>query len=97
MQDTDYIRLTGERSGLWLRRSKTDHLINDPILKALQLLAGSGVEGSCVQPHNLAFSEYRSKAGIWHLEGPAPSNLNQINLLYIWVLWNQPSLTYHRH
>jgi hypothetical protein len=50
------------------------------------------VEGKCVRPHNLAFSQFRLKARIWHLEGSAPSDLNQINLLYIYDLWNAPRL-----
>jgi hypothetical protein len=33
----------------------------------LQLLsARCGGEGICVQPHNLAFSQFRLKARIWH-------------------------------
>jgi hypothetical protein len=53
------------------------------------------VEGTGVQPHHLAFSQFRLKTRIWHLEGSAPSDLNQINLLYIYGLWNTPGLTHH--
>ena len=46
-------------------------------------------------PHNLAFSQFRLKARIQHLEGSAPSDLNQINFLYICGLRNAPSFTHH--
>jgi hypothetical protein len=46
-------------------------------------------------PPNLAFSQFRLKARIWHLEGSAPSGLNQINSLYIYLLWNTPILAHH--
>ena len=51
------------------------------------------MEGQGVQaPPPGVFS--RLKARIWHLEGSAPSGLNQINLLYIYLLWNTPILTH---
>jgi len=53
------------------------------------------VEGRCVRPHNLAFSQFRLQAASGHLEASALRDLNQINLLYICLLWNMPILTCH--